>query len=90
MSENIKVNKDGTISPIDPTKPSVLNTDDELDKILDEHGEYYIRKTKQAILDLLESKAETFNQVEYSKSGSMVKTDVRAIPLSALRELEGK
>jgi hypothetical protein len=26
MSENIKVNKDGTISPIDPTKPSSFTT----------------------------------------------------------------
>jgi hypothetical protein len=42
------------------------------------------------LFELLESKAETFNQVEYFKSGSVVKTDVQAIPLSALNELRGK
>lgn len=41
MSENIKVNDDGTISPIDPTKPSSYTTesytiDTFLDVVLDE------------------------------------------------------
>jgi hypothetical protein len=45
---------------------------------------------KQAILDLLESKAQTLSTVEKKEPLLYGFVPVRAIPLTALRELEGK
>jgi hypothetical protein len=50
----------------------------------------YTGPAKQELLELLESKAETLSTVEEKEPLLYGFVPVRAIPLTALRELEGK